>query len=784
MTALRMHWRLLAPRPLPRRRAMAVAALTGTLGVGALSAVAQPAQAAPNTTIRDGLSAQTAAASCWEIKSNFPEKPDGIYWLQTPTLIVPQQFWCDQTTDGGGWVLVGRGREGWGFGYGGQGKSIDVTTPTGQAAFAPRALAARTIDGLLDGGRVDALPDGIRLRRATVTNPTTAGHWQESRLRLGDRDRWVWAFGGGMSLAGWSVNGATKPVNGGTTASVGTDNAYQRISTTSASAEGYRPGFAYGNTVAGLDNTSSYVWKTGSGRAVPFTQVYLRPKLLSGDLTYSNLPDSGAPATTVRRLPDNASKTQTWGVSGSANGSGALFDDEVHAFTQATADRMIVGGNFQFVENPTAGRKVEQSYLAAFDVDTADWLSDFRPTFDGQVLALATLPNGDVVAGGEFKTVNGRAVPGIVALDPETGQIDNQWQVQLEQRSTGSRLFVRALAVHGGWLYIGGSFSHLSGGGSNPAYARNAARVDLQTAQPDRSWRPAFDGSVNAISLGNGRVYLAGWFHNVSGRAAERVAVLSAADASLVPGLASPTFSAKANYQQAIAVAGDSVWYGGSEHMLFQVDAATFARQTTNITRRGGDFQVITPYDGLVFASCHCNQYTYAGADTYPTTNTNQVDNINFVGAWDADTGAYIPDFLPSGLATRAGHGAWAIQPDSRGTLWVGGDFTHSRNGTGATQWNGGFFRLGVGDNQAPATPGNLATRRTNAGQLELTWTASTDDSGRALTYEVIADDRVIAVKGGVSAVFDMPTTTTNYFVRAVDRSGNRSATTAAQTAP
>ncbi|MDQ3166470.1 MAG: galactose oxidase, partial [Actinomycetota bacterium] len=141
-------------------------------------------------------------------------------------------------------------------------------------------------------------------------------------------------------------------------------------------------------------------------------------------------------------------------------------------------------------------------------------------------------------------------------------------------------------------------------------------------------------------------------------------------------------------------------------------------------------------------------------------------------------------DFLPSGLATRAGHGAWAIQPDSRGTLWVGGDFTHSRNGTGATQWNGGFFRLGAGDSQAPTTPGNLATRRTNAGQLELTWTASTDDSGRALTYEVIAGDRVIAVKGGVSAVVDMPTATTNYFVRAVDRSGNRSATTAAQTAP
>ena len=55
---------------------------------------------------RDGSTADLAAASCYEIKVNNPAAPDGVYWLQTPQLEAPAQFFCDQTTDGGGWVSI------------------------------------------------------------------------------------------------------------------------------------------------------------------------------------------------------------------------------------------------------------------------------------------------------------------------------------------------------------------------------------------------------------------------------------------------------------------------------------------------------------------------------------------------------------------------------------------------------------------------------------------------------------------------------------------------------
>lgn len=770
------------PRPL--RLAGVGAALSALLVAGVTSPA--PAGAAAGT-LRDGSSSERAAASCWEIKQTSPTSPSGVYWLQTPTLVAPQQFYCDQETDGGGWVLVGRGRDGWGFGYTGQGSGADiVATPTGTGAFVPRALSARTIDGLLDGGRVDALTDGVRLRRARTVDGSS---FQEVRLQLASRDRWIWAMDAGQPVGSWSMGASgdkTVTGTGGTTANLGSDSAYARVSTTAAVAESYRRGFAYGTGAAGDTSSTSWIWKPGGGRALPFTQVFLRPRLTSSELTYSSLPDSGAAASTVRALPDNKSSMQSWGVAGSANGSGRLFNDEVHAFTQAGSS-MIVGGNFATVQrgaDATGADKVNQSYLAAFDVTTADWRSKFAPTLDGQVLALATLPDGSIVAGGEFSTVNGRAVPGIVALDPVTGEIDRDLQVQLEQRTSRDELFVRALEIRGRYLYLGGSFTHLSTPATKPAYARNAARIDLRTATPDRSWRPEFNGSVNAISpsADGSRVYLAGHFGRVNGGPAQRVAVLSATDATSVPGQAAPTFShPDRNYQQAIAEAGDRVWYGGAEHMLFSVRDTDFSRLSGSITRRGGDFQVITPYDGLVFASCHCSQFVYHDAYSYPTpTGWQAADNMSYVGAWDATTGKYVPDFLPDGLATRAGHGGWAIQPDSNGSLWIGGDFTSSRNVTGRSQWNGGFFRLGAGDDVAPSTPQNLSSSRLASGQLQLSWSAAADDSGKPVSYEVIAEDRVVAAKTGTSAVLDMPAQRTRYFVRAVDRSGNRSATSSA----
>ena len=155
----------------------------------------------------DGSTSAQAAPSCWAIKQLNPSSADGIYWLQTPQLVAPQQFYCDQTTDGGGWVLIGRGREGWTWNYNGQGSIADLrNTPTGTAAFAPDTLPAETVQGLLGGGRVDALADGIRVRRAKDIAGTT---YQEMRIMPSNRPNWSWAIGGGELFSSIKVDGVT-----------------------------------------------------------------------------------------------------------------------------------------------------------------------------------------------------------------------------------------------------------------------------------------------------------------------------------------------------------------------------------------------------------------------------------------------------------------------------------------------------------------------------------------------------------------------------------------------
>lgn len=171
----------------------------------AVSAQAAPASAA--TPLPDGLSSSTAAGSCWEVKQNYPASASGIYWLLTPALQAPTQFYCDQATNGGGWVLIARGREGWKGQYNGLRSAVALRTVVdGTGAFATAQLPGKTVDALLNGGNVSALPDGVRLRRATNQTGTT---YQEVRFTMPKRTRWVWTFGAEHPVGTYSFDGVT-----------------------------------------------------------------------------------------------------------------------------------------------------------------------------------------------------------------------------------------------------------------------------------------------------------------------------------------------------------------------------------------------------------------------------------------------------------------------------------------------------------------------------------------------------------------------------------------------
>ncbi|HEX3931522.1 MAG TPA: PKD domain-containing protein [Nocardioides sp.] len=786
------------------RAFVAVATLIGTVAM----ATVQPATAATTraqaaltaiTPANIGTTADTAAGSCWEIKQQNPSDPSGDYWLLTPAMAAPQQFYCDQTTSGGGWVLIGKGRDQWDKNNTAQGKAAALLSPDlSPMTGTTTQYSGQTVDGLLNNGRVDALPDGVRVHRAM---DGTGTNWQDVSMKFSRFGHWAWAFGALNPLTSWSVTpttpggSATASGTGGTSQSFGTGTSYSKISDLPGTANDWSYGFAYGSSVTGSSADTSYLWSStnGAGGAIPYAQVYIRPQVTSTDAGFAAIPDSGTAAQTIPSVAQSEALDASWGVAGLAGSTDLEGDVEVQAFTQS-GNYMYVGGNFATVQQDASGTgAVNQPFLAAFDINTGQWVSSFRPQLNNNVMSLATLPNGDVVAGGQFTQANGAPATEIVALNPTTGATDPTWNLTILNLKTAGVVQINALYTYENNLYIGGSFTHMLGG-SHPnkqVYASNLGRVAVADGTPDSTWQGNLNGTVNDISganqAGQDRIYAVGYFGAYGTKATDTpvptesaVALQTAAGAPLATPNWNPTSStwsnSKNDYQRAVEAVGSKVWVGGSEHSLFQFDPGTFQRTWGDIMYDKGDVQAITSYNGALYAGCHCNYFDYANAYTWPTlpNNWTRADGMQWFGAWDATTGNRITQFAPH-MQLRSGAGVWALQNDSNGTLWVGGDVTQVTSQTKKNSWSGGFARYPLDDSTAPGTPGGFSIQSQTGSTVTLGWNAVSDPSG--VTYQILRDDRPIA--STTSTSITVPTSATGrFFVRAADGAGNVGAST------
>lgn len=770
-------------------RARSLVALLAVSGIAAGVAIVSSVAVAVEPGRADGTNPADAAASCWEIKQLHPGSSDGIYWLRNDQLVRPEQFYCDMTTDGGGWVMIARGREGWTFRDYGQSTAAKLReTVTGPDAFSPAALSTDTIDALLTGGAVKDLADGLRVRRAA---DKTGSSWQDLRWNFLDLGRWSWALGGGHRLSSFSIDGTRGTGSNTKDSSLamwGESGAGNRSATNRDgwftfpwSGHGRQAGFSYRGNVDGERNATSYLWEYNTeNQAIPFTQLFLRPRTMSAPLP--TIADGGLPAQTLSPMLDDRPIEIAGGVSGvlKVGDSEPQLDTPVLAIT-TWGDRVYVGGKFSDVRDTANGSLVKQPYIAAFDRASGAWISTFRPALDGTVWDL-DIAGGRLIVAGQFTNVNGVAgTSALAALDPVTGAVDASWRASLSVSGTTQRPLARAVDVDGDWIYVGGNFTSIAGTQRTLQVGR-LARVSVATGNPDTAFRPDVHGVPYDVDATNGRVQIAGSLSGINDVDRMGVGTLNAADGSVVGGLAEPlwtTSNIARRYQQAVLSVGSEVWQGGSEHNTHVYRADDYRLLKSYVAQdQGGDTQVLTLAGQHVMQGSHGNAWIYTDATSYPLPdNYTRADVYNWIGAFDVTTHAYAADFVP-GLRSAYSEGAWALHTDVDGCVWFGGDFLGGPYVNGQRQYLEGFSKFCPRDTTAPTVPQALASVRSGGG-IDLSWTPSTDDRAGYIGYEVLRNDRVVSpLVYGTSYVDPAGSSADRYFVRAVDPAGNRSATT------
>lgn len=385
-----------------------------------------------------------------------------------------------------------------------------------------------------------------------------------------------------------------------------------------------------------------------------------------------------------------------------SNGStvfvGGRFDEGVRAFTTsgvtapgwvapvpdgpvatlATAGgALYAGGEFRALESrPRTG-------LAAFDsqgmlLDT--WAPQLTSsTVDPpQVRALAA-SDSTVFVGGQFDSVAGATRKNLAAVDATSGALHG---FQPAVTRAGGSPQVKALALVGSSLYVGGAFDHVGG-----ASRGNLATVDAGSGSVS-GWDPQANDIVYDVLPACGEVFVGGAFTKVGGQDRGRIAALDAGAGKATGWRADATGAVLA-----LARSGSTIYAGGSFAHIGGLDREKLAGLNIRDARLTG----LNPLsDGPVSAVAAQGGAVYAGGQF---SSIGGQDRRN-LAALDPGTGAAL---------------GWNPQPNaivralvlSGDAIYAGGDF----QAVGATAQSAmATFGPGAGEPQPEACIGTLTT--------------------------------------------------------------------------
>ncbi len=373
-----------------------------------------------------------------------------------------------------------------------------------------------------------------------------------------------------------------------------------------------------------------------------------------------------------------------------AGGTGAI-----RALVLQPDGRILIGGEFTTVKPNGAAAVTTRNRVARLNADgTLD--NTFNPNIAGgtlpQVNALALQPNGKIVVGGRFATVQpGTSTTPVtrnhVARFNADGTLDtaynpnpNNLVLALASQLDASNFTGANRTPAGeGKIVIAGGFTSLQPGGSGTATVRNrVARLNAD-GTVDSEFDPNADNGVSALAVQrDGKIILGGFFSSLQpvGTAARtarnRIARLNpdgTLDSEFFPNFSGNVAAVAVSPEGSILVGGyfTSVWGRGTvtANRSYVAKLLPDGSLDTNFNA-GANFAVAAfafQSDGKIILGGYFTSVVTKGLST--GVSRNRVARVNSDGSLDA---TLVPDAGGRPLVSL-------VQPD--GKILVGGSFTN-----------------------------------------------------------------------------------------------------------
>jgi uncharacterized delta-60 repeat protein len=254
----------------------------------------------------------------------------------------------------------------------------------------------------------------------------------------------------------------------------------------------------------------------------------------TGSISHISIFGGSGTTTPPSGQPDPNGSAITAGVTASLSNlsfrRAAAQPGKVWALAEQPDGKILVGGNFTTV-NGSPRKNIARLHANG----TLDTTFDPGTGPDGDVWTIKITPDGSILAGGDFTTWNGSSAGARVVLLSSTGARNTGWNSPVSVTAGDT---VRWIETSGSSVYIGGKFST----------PRNGVAKLSMTGANDTAFNPGTAAGTATVHTGfiqeDGKVVVAGDFTSFNGTARNRIARLSttgALDSTLAP---SPGFDA------------------------------------------------------------------------------------------------------------------------------------------------------------------------------------------------------------------------------------------------